>query len=152
LCIYQIFWPVYVKYCNLRILRKLNLIILIQRCRGSSFHKSTSCIFTWWVWLPRQACCLQYGSMHVWKWYQSRQVTPQLLAIMLAGQIHSLCQMSGHHAPWNTNIMSGRLCFYLYWWKFKFWDACTRVNMCSITALQLRCTLWLIWGISVSPI
>ena len=46
---------------------------------------------------------------------ESYQVTPQLLAIMLVGQIHYLCcQMPGHHTQWNTNIMSGRLYFYLY--------------------------------------
>lgn len=131
------------------ILIKLNLIPLLLWCRGSLFHTSTSCIFTWWVLLPRQACCLQYGSMHIWQWhhwYWSHQVTPQLLAIMLVGQLHSLCQMSDHHIQRNTNIKSGELYFYLYWWKFKSRDDFMRVNMCSITALQLRCTFWFSWG------
>ena len=78
---------------------------------------------------------------------ESYQVTPQLLAILLEVPIHSLCQVSGHHAPGNTSIVSGALFLYLYWWKFRFWDACMRLNMCSTTALRLGCTSWDIWQV-----
>ena len=130
--------------------QKLKHVILLQKCRGSPFRKNSSCTFTWWVWLWQQPCYLQYGSMHTWKWHhwcRSHQVTPQLLAILLEVPIHSLCQVSGHHAPGNTSIVSGALFLYLYWWKFRFWDACMRLNMCSTTAHRLGCTSWDIWQV-----
>lgn len=105
---------------------KLKLTILLQKCRGSLFHKN------WWVSLWQQACYLQYGSRHKWKWHLwcgSHRATPQLLAILLVVPVHSLWQISGHHSPWNTNIMSSGLYLYLYWQKFRFWDACMRLNL-----------------------
>ena len=134
-------WAVYFKHQNF--LSETHLILLWM-CRGSPFHKNSSSIFMWSVWLWRLACYLQYGSMHTWKWhlwFQNHQViTPQLLAILLVVQIHSLWQISGCHAPWNTSIMSGVLYLYWYWWKFRSWDAYMRLNMSSTTALQLGCT------------